>query len=105
MTLTRTVAYDRSDDVLVVWDRLTAGTEVRASQQWGLGRDRGVRVDADAVHTTGPGANVSLLFTSGGAPLDVEAARTFYALGWFIPLADSNNRLVRPQLQAPAPFL
>ena len=29
------------------------------------------RSTGDAAHTTGPGANVSLLFTSGGAPLDV----------------------------------
>lgn len=82
VTLTRTVAYDRADDVLVVWDRLDAGKDVRASQQWGLGRDRGVRIDADAVHTTGPGANVSLLFTSGGAPLDIAVGQRNPMRGW-----------------------
>ena len=82
VTLTRTVAYDRVEDVVLVWDRLRSATPVRASQQWGLGRDRSVRVDADAVHTSGPGANVSMLFTSGGAPLDVAKGRKKPMRGW-----------------------
>ncbi|HEX6935268.1 MAG TPA: heparinase II/III family protein [Actinomycetes bacterium] len=82
VTLTRTVAYDRADDVFVVWDRLASAKKVRASQQWGLGRDRGVTLDADAAHTTGPGANVSLLFTSGGAPLDIAVGGRRPMRGW-----------------------
>lgn len=82
VTLTRTVAYDRADDVLLVWDRLESQKEVRASQQWGLGRDRSVSVRADAAHTAGPGADVSLLFTSGGAPLDVAVGQRKPLRGW-----------------------
>jgi hypothetical protein len=82
VTLTRTVAYDRADDVLLVWDRLESKKPVRASQQWGLGRDRTVSLAADAAHTSGPGANVSLLFTSGGAPLDVAAGKRNPLRGW-----------------------
>ncbi len=82
VTLTRTVAYDRVEDVVLVWDRLRSAKPVRASQQWGLGRDRAVRLDADAVHTSGPGANVSMLFTSGGAPLDVAKGRKKPMRGW-----------------------
>ena len=55
---------------------------MRASQQWGLGRDRSVRLDRDAAHTSGPGANVSLLFTSGGAPLDLARGRNKPLRGW-----------------------
>ncbi len=82
VTLTRTVAYDRVEDVVLVWDRLSSAKSVRASQQWGVGRDRSVRLDADAVHTSGPGANVSMLFTSGGAPLDVARGRKKPMRGW-----------------------
>jgi hypothetical protein len=82
VTLTRTVAYDRADDVLLVWDRLESQRPVRASQQWGLGRDRSVSVRSDAAHTSGPGADVSLLFTSGGAPLDVAAGQRDPLRGW-----------------------
>ncbi len=82
VTLTRTIAYDRVEDVVLVWDRLDSPTPVRASQQWGLGRDRSVRLDADAVHTNGPGANVSMLFTSGGAPLDLARGRNKPMRGW-----------------------
>ena len=82
VTLTRTIAYDRVEDVVLVWDRLDSATPVRASQQWGLGRDRSVRLDADAVHTNGPGANVSMLFTSGGAPLDLAMGRNKPMRGW-----------------------
>lgn len=82
VTITRTVAYDRADDVLLVWDRLTSDRTVRASQQWGLGRSRHVTIDADAVHSRGPGANVSMLFTSGGAPLDVRSGRRAPFRGW-----------------------
>jgi hypothetical protein len=82
VTITRTVAYDRADDVLLVWDRLDSQKEVRASQQWGLGRERSVSVKADAAHTSGPGADVSLLFTSGGAPLDVAVGQRDPLRGW-----------------------
>ena len=82
VTLTRTIAYDRVEDVVVVWDRLTSAKPVRASQQWGLGRDRDVTMDGDAVHTTGPGANVSLLFTSGGAPQDLAVGKKSPLRGW-----------------------
>jgi len=83
VTLTRTVAYDRADDVLVVWDRLSSPTKaVTASQQWGLGRDRQVSVTGDVAHTSGPGANVSMLFTSGGAPLDVAKGQKDPMRGW-----------------------
>jgi hypothetical protein len=82
VTITRTVAYDRAEDVLLVWDRLESGKAVRASQQWGLGRDRDVRIEADAVHSSGPGADVSMLFTSGGAPLDVAKGRRSPMRGW-----------------------
>lgn len=82
VTITRTVAYDRADDVLLVWDRLTSATKVTASQQWGLGRDRGVTLGADAVHTTGAGANVSMLFTTGGAPLNLAKGKRNPMRGW-----------------------
>ncbi|MGZ4608852.1 MAG: heparinase II/III domain-containing protein [Actinomycetes bacterium] len=82
VTITRTVAYDRADDVLLVWDRLTATKPVTASQQWGLGRTRRVSLDADAVHTTGDGPNLSMLFTSGGAPLDVARGKKSPMRGW-----------------------
>ena len=82
VTLTRTVAYDRVDDVLLVWDRLESPRKVTASQQWGLARDRGVRLDADAAHSTGAGANVSMYFTSGGAPLDVAKGQRGPMRGW-----------------------
>jgi len=82
VTITRTVAYDRTEDVLVVWDRLTSEKSVRASQQWGLARTRGVTVEADAVHSTGPGANVSMLFTTGGAPLDLAVGQRKPMRGW-----------------------
>lgn len=83
VTLTRTVAYDRADDVMVVWDRLSSPDKaVTASQQWGLGRDREVAVTGDVAHTSGPGANVSMLFTSGGAPLDVAVGQKNPMRGW-----------------------
>lgn len=82
VTITRTVAYDRADDVLLVWDRLTSDRRVSASQQWGLGRTRDVTVDADAAHSSGPGGNVSMLFTSGGAPLDVATGQRDPLRGW-----------------------
>ncbi len=55
---------------------------MRASQQWGLGRDRSVSLDGDAAHTSGPGANLSMLFTSGGAPLDVAGGKKSPMRGW-----------------------
>ena len=55
---------------------------VRASQQWGLGRDRAVSLDGDAVHTSGPGANLSMLFTSGGAPQDLAVGKKSPMRGW-----------------------
>ncbi|MDQ1664109.1 MAG: hypothetical protein QOH75_140 [Actinomycetota bacterium] len=82
VTITRTVGYDRAEDVLLVWDRLTSPTKVKASQQWGLGRTRDVAVQSDAVHTSGEGANVSMLFTSGGAPLDVAKGKHKPMRGW-----------------------
>jgi len=83
VTLTRTVAYDRADDTLVVWDRLSSPSKsVTASQQWGLGRDRAVDLSGDVAHTSGPGANVSMLFTSGGAPLDVAKGQKSPLRGW-----------------------
>lgn len=82
VTITRTVAYDRADDTLLVWDRLTSARKVKASQQWGLGRTRSVALSADAVHTSGEGANVSMLFTSGGAPLDVARGKKSPLRGW-----------------------
>ena len=82
VTLTRSIAYDRVDDVVVVWDRVSSATPVTASQQWGLGRDRGVSVEGDAVHSDGPGANVSMLFTSGGAPLDLKVGQQTPLRGW-----------------------
>ena len=82
VTLTRTIAYDRVDDVVLVWDRLESAKDVRASQQWGLGRDRKVTLDQDTAHTTGDGANVSLFFTSGGSPLDVERGDKKPWRGW-----------------------
>lgn len=82
VTITRTIAYDRADDVLLVWDRLTSDKAVVASQQWGLGRTRRVAIDADAAHSSGPGANVSMLFTSGGAPLDVAKGKRSPFRGW-----------------------
>lgn len=82
VTITRTLAYDRVEDVLLVWDRLTSDRTVRASQQWGLARTRDVAIDADAAHTSGPGANVSMLFTSGGAPLDVARGQRRPLRGW-----------------------
>ena len=83
VTLTRTVAYDRADDTLVVWDRLSSPSKaVTASQQWGLGRDRTVDLSGDVAHTSGPGANVSMLFTSGGAPLDVVKGQKSPLRGW-----------------------
>jgi hypothetical protein len=82
VTLTRTIAYDRVEDVMVVWDRLSSDRPVRASQQWGLGRDRAVSLDGDAVHTTGPGANLSMLFTSGGAPQDLAIGKKSPMRGW-----------------------
>ena len=82
VTITRTVAYDRIEDVLLVWDRLTSASTVRAGQQWGLGRTRDVTIDADAAHSNGPGANVSMLFTSGGAPLDVAKGERSPLRGW-----------------------
>nr|WP_231134473.1 heparinase II/III family protein [Motilibacter deserti] len=82
VTITRTLAYDRAEDALIVWDRLSSSSPVRASQQWLLGRGKGVRLDADAAHTTGAGPNVSLLFTSGGAPMDVVKGSTNPRRGW-----------------------
>jgi hypothetical protein len=82
VTLTRTVAYDRADDVVLVWDRLAAPKDVTGSQQWGLGRDRTVDLQQDTAHTTGPGANVSLFFTAGGAPLDVKSGAKSPMRGW-----------------------
>ena len=82
VTLTRTVAYDRADDVVLVWDRLAAPKDVTASQQWGLGRDRTVALQQDTAHTNGPGANVSLFFTAGGAPLDVKTGAKSPMRGW-----------------------
>ena len=82
VVLTRTIAYDRVEDVMVVWDRLQADKVVRASQQWGLGRDRTVSLDGDAVHTSGPGANLSMLFTSGGAPQDLAIGKKSPMRGW-----------------------
>ncbi|MCY7343585.1 MAG: heparinase II/III family protein [Pseudonocardia sp.] len=82
VSITRTVAYDRADDVLLVWDRLTSDRRVSASQQWGLGRTRDVTVEADAAHSNGPGGNVSMLFTSGGAPLDVASGQREPLRGW-----------------------
>jgi hypothetical protein len=83
VTLTRTIAYDRADDTLVVWDRLSSPAKsVTASQQWGLGRDRAVDLSGDVAHTNGPGANVSMLFTSGGAPLDVAKGQKSPLRGW-----------------------
>ena len=82
VTIIRTVAYDRADDVLLVWDRLTSDRTVSASQQWGLGRTRDVTVEADAAHSSGPGGNVSMLFTSGGAPLDVATGQREPLRGW-----------------------
>ncbi len=82
VTLTRTVAYDRVDDVVLVWDRLESSKRVRAGQQWGLGRDRSVHLDRDTAHTTGDGANVSMFFTSGGAPLDVAVGDKKPWRGW-----------------------
>ena len=82
VVLTRTIAYDRVEDVMVVWDRLQADKVVRASQQWGLGRDRAVSLDGDAVHTSGPGANLSMLFTSGGAPQDLAVGKKSPMRGW-----------------------
>jgi hypothetical protein len=82
VTLTRTIAYDRIDDVVLVWDRLESAKSVKASQQWGLGRDRGVQLAQDTAHTTGDGANVSLFFTSGGSPLDVERGDKKPWRGW-----------------------
>jgi hypothetical protein len=77
------VAYDRADDTLVVWDRLSSPSKrVTASQQWGLGRDRTVDLTGDVAHTSGPGANVSMLFTSGGAPLDVAKGQKDPLRGW-----------------------
>ncbi len=96
VTLTRTIAYDRVDDVVLVWDRLTSVKQVRASQQWGLGRDRGVTLDQDTAHTTGEGANVSMFFTSGGAPLDVGRGDKKPWRGW--------NSIAYGEL-APAPSL
>jgi hypothetical protein len=83
VTLTRTVAYDRADDVILVWDRLSSAKAVTASQQWGLGKDRKVELAQDTAHSTGPGANVSMFFTSGGAPLDVRrGAKSPSMRGW-----------------------
>jgi hypothetical protein len=82
VVLTRTIAYDRVEDVMVVWDRLQSDKVVRASQQWGLGRDRAVSLDGDAVHTSGPGANLSMLFTSGGAPQDLAIGKKSPMRGW-----------------------
>ncbi len=82
VTLTRTIAYDRVDDVVLVWDRLESAKPVRASQQWGLNRDRGVSLDDDTAYSTGDGANVSLFFTSGGAPLDVQKGDRKPWRGW-----------------------
>jgi hypothetical protein len=82
VTLTRTIAYDRVEDVMVVWDRLSSAKPVRASQQWGLGRGRSVSMDGDAIHTSGPGANISMLFTSGGAPQDLALGKKSPMRGW-----------------------
>ena len=82
ITITRTIAYDRVEDVMVVWDRLTTATPVRASQQWGLGRDREVSLQGDAASSEGPGANVSMLFAAGGSPLDLQAGRQNPWRGW-----------------------
>lgn len=82
VTITRTVAYDRTDDVVLVWDRLTSSKSVNASQQWGLERTRDVTVGADSAQSTGPGGNVSMLFTSGGAPLDVAKGKREPLRGW-----------------------
>ncbi len=82
VTLTRTIAYDRAQDLFVVWDRLVSATSVKASQQWGLGPDRGTTVAPDMVSSTGPGANVSLLFTGGSDGLDVVKGATSPMRGW-----------------------
>ena len=81
-TITRTVAYDRSHDALVIWDRLHSDTWVRAGQQWNLGADRGVGLAADAAHTSGSGANLDALFSGGGAPLSVAKGSKSPYRGW-----------------------
>jgi hypothetical protein len=82
VTLTRTIAYDRVEDVMVVWDRLSSVKPVRASQQWGLGRDREVTLEGDVVSTHGKGANLSMLFTAGGAPQDLAVGQKKPLRGW-----------------------
>ncbi len=82
VTLTRTIVYDRAQNLFVVWDRLVSAASVKASQQWGLGPDRGTTVTPDMVSSTGAGANVSLLFTGGSDGQDVVSGAKAPWRGW-----------------------
>ncbi|WP_121192624.1 heparinase II/III domain-containing protein [Motilibacter peucedani] len=81
-TVTRTVAYDRAHDAIVVWDRLHSATSVRAAQQWTLGADRSVQLAADAAHTGGAGGNLDVLVSTPGTALTVASGAKSPYRGW-----------------------
>lgn len=82
VVITRTVAYDRATDAIVVWDRLQSAKAVRASQQWGVAPGHLVSLAADEAATSGTGSELSMLFAGGGAPLDVVSGASSPRRGW-----------------------
>lgn len=65
--LTRTVWYDRRGDFFVVVDAVRQRRRRTVSQNWNVGRDRTVEVIGSSAHTSGSGANISLI-SVGSAP-------------------------------------
>ncbi len=82
VTLTRTVAYDRAHDVVVVWDALASASPVRASQQWNLTRGRSVALGTDVATSAGPGPNLAVLLTGGSEGLDAVRGARRPMRGW-----------------------
>lgn len=66
-SLTRTIWYDRQGDFFVVIDTIKQQRRRTVSQNWNLGRDRAVELVGSSAHTTGAGANLSLI-SVGTAP-------------------------------------
>lgn len=80
----RTVLYSRTGDYLLVHDRLSHLGDVTSVQRWNLPTGRTVRVDRDAVLTSGPGPNVVLCW-AGPTRLDVVEGDEERMLGWRAP--------------------
>ncbi|MGN6687806.1 MAG: heparinase II/III domain-containing protein [Actinomycetales bacterium] len=85
VTLLRTVVYDRSRDLVVVWDRLTSTSRVTAYQQWQLAAGLTTSVTGDTVTATGSRAGVTALFAGGGAGISSVAGQHSPLRGWVSP--------------------